>query len=204
MSRVYSQRSGESLDQMNERRRQDILAENAAKEKATEEATRAKAVDIATIQNDPKLNILTGIDKLKSLQNINQEKNMANELDVTEIDRIKSEKIQKEKQKEADVAAAIAIAAELKGDIKQIKDDLCVGPDCLKEQVKNKFGEIDAKIAKLDERSEMFVCEKCNYPNVPALSSFCPNCGAKIPSWMNDDGQPIVGWVPYYESHKEE
>jgi len=182
----------------------DFIAKKA-KKKASEEAARAKAVGTVTISNDPKLNITTGIDKLKNLQNIVQEKNMANELDVTEVDIIKNEKIQRQKKEREDTLAAIAIAADLKGDIQAIKRDLCEGPGCLKEQVQNKFGEIDAKIAKLDAKSvEFYSCDKCSYPNVPALSSFCPQCGAKIPSWTTDEGVPVPGWVPYYESHKEE
>ena len=105
----------------------DFIAKKA-KKKASEEAARAKAVGTVTISNDPKLNITTGIDKLKNLQNIVQEKNMANELDVTEVDIIKNEKIQRQKKEREDTLAAIAIAADLKGDIQAIKRDLCEGP----------------------------------------------------------------------------
>jgi Zn finger protein HypA/HybF involved in hydrogenase expression len=163
---------------------------------------QAKAIGTATIQNDPKLNITTGVDKLKSLQNVNQiqqEKIMANELDVTEIDRIKNAKIEKEKKREADVEAAINIAAELKGDIKQIKSELCEGPDCLRTQVQNKFGEIEKKIEHIEERTELFSCEKCGYTKVPALASFCPQCGSGIFEWTDDSGQPVSGWKHYGE-----
>jgi len=199
-------RDGETVEEAKIRKKKEDLEiqEKIAKKEAEKAATnksKANAAGTITIANDPKLNITTGIDKLQEIQ----EKNMANELDVTEADRIKHDKIEKQKQRDNDVAAAIAIAADLKGDIKKIKEELCEGPDCLKKQVENKFGEIDAKIAKLDEKSvDFFVCERCSYPNVPALSSFCPNCGAKIPSWMDDNGQPVVGWTPYYETHKEE
>lgn len=165
---------------------------------------QSKAVGTVTIPNDPKLNIPTGVKQLQEIQT-RKEKSMANELDVTEVDRAKYEKIEKLKKRDEDVATAINIAASLKDDINKIKEELCVGPDCLKEQVKNKFGEIDTKIAKLDAKAvEFYSCDKCGYPNVPALSSFCPQCGTRIPSWNTDEGEPVAGWKPYYEMHKGE
>jgi hypothetical protein len=169
-------------------------------EKAAKEASRAKisATGTVTVSNDPKLNISTGINKLQET-NKNKEGNMVNELEPTEIDAIKHEKIEKQKKFQENVNNAINIAAELRGDIKKIKEELCEGPDCLKNQVANKFGEIDDKIKKIDEKTQFFVCEKCSYPNVPALASFCPQCGNGIYEWTDDDGQPIPGWKHYSE-----
>jgi rubrerythrin len=178
-----------------------------ATKKLAEEAANVKAASTVTVPNV--LNTSQALQTQKDTSQSNrfknlQEKNMVDDLEPTAVDTVKYEKIQKEKQFRENVNNAINIASELKGDIKKIKEELCEGPDCLKNQVQSKFSEIDAKIAKLDERSEVFVCEKCGYPKVPGLSSYCPQCGAKIPSWNTDDGEPIPGWVPYWELHKEE
>jgi hypothetical protein len=124
---------------------------------------------------------------------------MSDDLSVTEADKVKYDKIQKAKQFEANINDAIAIAADLKGDIKKIKEEICEGPNCLKEQVVNKFGTIEDRLNKIEEKSQFFVCEKCSYPNVPALASFCPQCGNGIYEWTDDDGQPIPGWKHYSE-----
>lgn len=198
---IFKQLPGETAEEYNDRTIRQAVERDEAEEKATEEAAKSKAVGTVTIPNDNKLNITTGVNKLQEIQ----ENNMANELDVTEVDMIKQEKMAKQKKKEEDVLAAIAIAADLKGDIQKIKEELCVGPDCLKEQVKNKFGEIDAKIAKLDAKAvEFYSCDRCGYDRVPALSSFCPQCGLRIPSWNTDEGEPVPGWSPYWQTHKEE
>jgi len=35
---------------------------------------------------------------------------------------------------------------------------------------------------------------------VPPLSSYCPNCNAKMSSWFEDDGvTPVKGWKPSWE-----
>lgn len=179
----------------------ELAKENEAKEfiarKAAINKSKAKAVGTVTIPNDNKLNITTGVKQLQEIQ----EKSMANELDVTEVDRAKYDKIEKLKKRDEDVAAAIAIAADLKGDIQKIKEELCVGENCLKNQVtnkfgemNNKFGEIDEKIKKIEEKTSGFVCENCGYASVPALSSFCPQCGSPIYEWSDDSGDPVKGW----------
>lgn len=193
---VVVRRKGETDDQLRERIRLETLAENAKKvaEEAATNKSKVSATGNVTISNDQKLNITTGIDKLKNIK----EGNMANELEVTEVDIIKNEKIEKQKKFQENVNNAIAIAADLKGDIKKIKEEICEGPNCLKEQVVNKFGTIEDRLKKIEDSNATFVCEKCGYNGVKALTSYCPNCGAKIPSWADENGQPIVDWTPYW------
>lgn len=125
------------------------------------------------------------------------------ELDITETDRIKHDKIEKAQKFEKNVNEAIGIAAELKGDIQKIKEEICEGPDCLKVTVDKRFGDIDEKIKKIEEKTGEFVCENCGFTGLKALSSFCPNCGAPIYNWDDDEtGQPIPGWKHYNERNK--
>ena len=127
---------------------------------------------------------------------------MTDDLSVTEIDKIKHDKIQKAKQFEQNVNDAINIAKDLKDDVKKIKEEICEGPNCLKKQVTEKFDSIDDKIKKIESNMQYFVCENCSYPNVPALSSYCPNCGSPIFSWEDDEGRPVKGWEHYSEKAK--
>jgi rubrerythrin len=169
-----------------------------------ERLTQLSAKNVAKKAADDAAKQLKISTNVKNLQE-SQEKNMVSETEPTEIDFIKQEKIKKQQQKEADVANAISIAAGLKDDIKQIKDVICEGPNCKFNTIDNKFDVIEDKIKKLDEKSvDFFVCEKCGYDRVIALTSFCPRCGAKIPSWSGDDGQPVPGWRPYWETNNQE
>ena len=124
------------------------------------------------------------------------------ELSVKESDKIKYDKIQKAKQFEQNVNDAINIARDLKGDVQKIKEEICEGPTCLKNQVTEKFDSIDEKIKKIEEKTGTFLCENCGYPNVPALSSYCPNCGSPIYEWSDDEGKPVSGWHHYSEKEK--
>lgn len=140
---------------------------------------------------------------------------MSEDLSVTEVDKIKYDKIQKAKQFEMNVNDAIRIAADLKSDVQKIKEEICEGPDCLKAKVEDKFGtmenkfgtmekkfdEIDDKIkkigdkaTKIEEKTSGFVCDRCGYSGVPPLSSYCPQCGSPIFSWDDDEGKPVSGW----------
>lgn len=121
------------------------------------------------------------------------------EFDVTETDRIKHAKIEKAKKFEEDVSVAMMAIPEISEKYDKLVSELCEGPDCLKKQVEDKFGSIDDKIKKIEEKQSDLICDKCGYIGVPALSSYCPNCGAAIYSWNNDDGAPISGWKHYSE-----
>lgn len=127
---------------------------------------------------------------------------MVDDLAVTEIDKVKYEKLQKAKEFEKNVNDAISIAADLRDDVKKIKEEICEGPDCLKQQVSDKFGSIDEKIKKIEEKTTEFLCENCGYQGVRALSSFCPNCGHPIYEWNDDDGTPIPGWKHWDDRNK--
>lgn len=184
---------------------QELIREDEAKEKLARKLAKAKVSATGTanvtIPNDPKINVSFGIDKLKDINkdaNKNKEGNMANELEVTEVDIIKNEKIEKQKKFQENVNNAIAIAADLKDDVKKIKEEICEGSNCLKNQVTTKFGTIEDRLKAIEDLSTAFVCEKCGYNGVKALTSFCPNCGAKIPSWADENGQPIADWIPYW------
>lgn len=124
------------------------------------------------------------------------------ELDITEADKIKHDKIEKAKAFEQRINQAVDIGAELKDDVKMLKEKICEGPDCLEKQIENKFGLLDQKIAKIEENSAQFVCDACGFTGVRPLSSFCPNCGAPIYEWNDDDGTPISGWKHYTERNK--
>lgn len=124
------------------------------------------------------------------------------ELDVTETDRIKHDKIEKAQKFEKNVNEAIAIASELKGDIQKIKEEICEGPDCLKQKVEDKFVFIEEKIKSIEDKTAEFLCENCGYQGVRALSSYCPQCGSPIYEWKDNDGSPIKGWVHYSERNK--
>lgn len=124
------------------------------------------------------------------------------DLDITETDRIKHEKIEKAKKFEDNVNDAIGIAAELKEDIQKIREDICEGPDCLKKKVEDKFEFIEEKIKNIEEKTAEFLCDNCGYNGVKALSSFCPNCGHPIYEWKDDSDSPIAGWKHYSERKK--
>jgi hypothetical protein len=128
---------------------------------------------------------------------------MSEDLSPTEIDRIKYDKIQKAKDFEKNVNEAVNLAKDLKEDVQQIKKEVCEGPDCLKAKVEEKFGSIDEKIKKIEEKTSGFVCENCGYANVPALSSFCPQCGSPIYEWSDDEGQPVKGWKHWTDKGAE-
>lgn len=124
---------------------------------------------------------------------------MSDDLSVTEVDKIKHDKIEKARQFEKNVNDAIKIAADLKNDVQKIKEEICEGPNCLKKQVEEKFGYIDDKIKKIEEKTGGFVCENCGYQLVQALSSFCPQCGSPIFEWTDDDGELVKGWKHWSE-----
>ncbi len=59
--------------------------------------------------------------------------------------------------------------------------EACDGIDCLKKDIK-KF--------------ELFDCPECGKTTIPNKASFCPDCGAKIHSWTEDNGTPVKNWKP--------
>jgi hypothetical protein len=95
---------------------------------------------------------------------------------------------------------------------------LCTGIDCVKEDVKKyqtshdsleklvqeRFGDVQERFGELSEKVQSlerptFTCENCGEPVIAPLSSYCPNCGSEIQSWSNEDGQPVIGWTPYWK-----
>jgi len=65
-------------------------------------------------------------------------------------------------------------------------EETCTGIDCLKKDLAN-----------MNKNMEFAECPDCGKKVVPPLSSYCPNCNAKINSWTEDDGvTPVKGWKP--------
>lgn len=126
------------------------------------------------------------------------------ELDVTETDRVKYDKIQKAKQFEEKINKAVEVGENLEDKVNKLYEKVCEGPDCLERRIDDKFGEISEKVKNIEDKQSNFVCEKCGYIGVPALSSFCPQCGSPIFEWSNDDGQPISGWKHWEERNKQQ
>lgn len=71
-------------------------------------------------------------------------------------------------------------------------DETCTGIECLKTD-----------LAKLSKQADLVECPECGKKVVPPLSSYCPNCNAKMYSWTEDDGvTPIKGWKPSWEQEE--
>jgi rubrerythrin len=119
---------------------------------------------------------------------------MTDDLNVTESDRVKYDKIQKAKQFEEKINQAVDLGSKLEDKMDKLYEKVCEGPDCLEKKIDNKFGELSEKVKTIEEKTTGFICESCGYQNVPALASFCPNCGSPIHEWNDDDGEPIKGW----------
>lgn len=126
---------------------------------------------------------------------------MADDLSVTETDRVKYDKLQKAKAFEEKVNKAVESIPGIQDDFKQLREELCEGDNCLVKKVDRKFQEIDDKVKGIQENLQYFICENCGYDKVTPLSSFCPNCGHQIDSWDDDEGKPVKGWEPYWKSH---
>lgn len=104
--------------------------------------------------------------------------------------------------------AAVSALPEIQKGFKQLREELCEGPNCLKNEVKNGLLAMDEKIKKIEEGSTGSVCKICGYNGIKPLTSYCPECGSGIPSWEDEKGEPIPGWVPYWDrpgaiTHKE-
>jgi hypothetical protein len=112
------------------------------------------------------------------------------------------EEIEKVRKSRRDLEDAVTALPKIQDEIKQIRDDLCEGPNCLKAKVEEKFTDIDDKIKKIEEKQSDLICDKCHYVGVPSMASYCPNCGAAIYSWNNDEGVPIPGWKHWTERNK--
>ena len=68
-------------------------------------------------------------------------------------------------------------------------EETCTGIDCLKKDLAN-----------INKNMDLVECPDCNKKIVPPLSSYCPNCNAKMSSWFEDDGvTPVKGWKPSWE-----
>lgn len=99
---------------------------------------------------------------------------------------------------------------------------LCTGVDCIKDDVRKtqeaqaesdrkyhesqeqlekmvqeRFSELGEKVQSLEHPT--FTCESCGEQVISPLSSYCPNCGAPITSWSDEEGQPVRGWTPYWK-----
>jgi rubrerythrin len=131
-----------------------------------------------------------------------EESNMS-EYDITEADKVKHDKIEKAQAFERKINKAVEIGPELVEDVKFLKDKICgEGEDCIEKKMERQFGELNQKITKIEENSAEFVCDACGFTGVKPLSSFCPNCGAPIYTWSDDNGEPIPGWKHYSERNK--
>lgn len=124
-------------------------------------------------------------------------------MSVEDEDIRKSEEIEKIRESRKNLESAVKAIPEINEKYDKLIEELCVGPDCLKNKVQEKFGDIDEKIKKIEEKQSDLVCEKCSYVGVPALSSYCPNCGAAIYKWEDEEGQPMKNWRHYSERSKQ-
>lgn len=94
--------------------------------------------------------------------------------------------------------------------------ELCMGVDCIKndlkktqeyqqtyqqtldKQLEKRFQELGERLQKLEEPT--YVCDNCGQDDIRPLSSFCPNCGAPIHSWNDPEtGMQVAGWAPYWK-----
>lgn len=122
---------------------------------------------------------------------------------MVEEDEIrKQDEIDKVRESRKNLEEAVKALPEINEKYDKLVSELCEGPDCLKKKVEDKFQNIDDKIKKIEEKQSDLVCDKCGYIGVPALSSYCPQCGASIYNWNDDDGQPIKGWKHWTERNK--
>lgn len=113
-----------------------------------------------------------------------------------------AEEIDKIRESRKNLESAVKAIPEINEKYDKLIEELCVGPDCLKNKVETKFGDIDEKIKKIEEKQSDLVCDRCGYMGVPSLSSFCPQCGAAIYNWEDDEGRPIPGWKHWSERNK--
>lgn len=68
-------------------------------------------------------------------------------------------------------------------------EETCTGIDCLKKDLAN-----------INKNMDLVECPECHKKVVPPLSSYCPNCQAKMHGWFEDDGvTPVKGWKPSWE-----
>lgn len=118
-------------------------------------------------------------------------------------DKIKeAEEIDKIRESRKNLEDAVKAIPEIQENFKQLREELCVGPDCLKKKVEDKFEAIDEKIKKIEEKTGEFLCDNCGFTGVKPLSSFCSNCGSPIYQWDGNDGKPVEGWKHYSERNK--
>lgn len=145
---------------------------------------------------------------------INKEDNMAEKLEteITAVDEIKHQKLKEQEDFKKRVNEAINAnvdnkkeIGEVKGMVGKLMGELCEGPDCLKEKVGKKVGDIEDEMKKMREEFETFVCENCGKKVIRKFDSFCPNCAYPIPEWLDEDsGQPVASWTPYWRGREKE
>ena len=121
---------------------------------------------------------------------------------VDEDEIRKQDEIDEIRESRKNLKDAVKALPEINEKYDKLVSELCEGPDCLKNKVQEKFGDIDEKIKKIEEKQSDLVCDKCGYVGVPVLSSYCPNCGAAIYKWEDDEGQPMSNWVHWTERNK--
>lgn len=121
---------------------------------------------------------------------------------VEEDEIRKQEEIEKVRESRRNLEAAVSAIPDINEKYDKLMSELCVGPDCLKNQVTDNFKIIDEKIKKIEEKQSDLACDKCGYVGVPALSSYCPNCGAAIYKWEDEEGKPMSNWKHFSERNK--
>ncbi len=140
-------------------------------------------------------------DKIKEKDKIIKETNMPTDQDLSKTDKelleeLKDEKKDKDKKFKTNVENAIKLAEKIEPQLVEA----CKGIECVKTDMSKGFGELDARLKKIEKSK--YICDNCGENVIEELSSFCPNCGNPVPEWKGDDGQPIRGWKHYSERSK--
>ncbi len=97
-----------------------------------------------------------------------------------------------------------------------IDSRVCKDGDCMREELSKiktglgtEFSTIKTEISELknlkkdiDEikknSDKLEVCPQCGEKSLLHMSSYCSNCGVKIPEWNDEKGDKISSWKPYW------
>lgn len=106
------------------------------------------------------------------------------------------EKIERITESRKNLERAVAAIPEINKKHDKILEELCEGPDC----VKNRLSTLEKKMAESSTETDQegVICAKCG-SNIKPLSSYCSNCGHPIYTWEDSEtGQSKKDWKPYF------